>query len=135
VTTLRLGDNHLKGDAAVKLVEAIKGNSSITELDLSGNQIGHEGCQAIAQLLQPKASEIISLNLGKNKLLDRDAAVLCEELCNNTILQELDMSENLLAERAGLAIGAMLQVNLDRVTPLTLPWVLLESVRVFVGAL
>mmetsp|Transcript_13884 Transcript_13884/g.35686 ORF Transcript_13884/g.35686 Transcript_13884/m.35686 type:complete len:376 (+) Transcript_13884:295-1422(+) len=111
VTTLRLGDNHLKADAALKLVEAIKGNSCITELDLSGNQVGHEGCQAIAQLLQPKASELISLSLAKNKLLDRDAVALCQELSNNTVMQELDLSENMLGERAGVALGAMAQQN------------------------
>ncbi len=54
VTVLRLGDNHLKSDAVVKLVEAISGNSRITELDLSGNKIGHDGALAIAKLLKPK---------------------------------------------------------------------------------
>ncbi len=58
-----------------------------------------------------QASEISILNLSKNKLLDRDAVALTEVLINNTILQELDLSENLLGERAGLAIGAMVQVK------------------------
>uniref|UniRef100_A0A061SAY4 Leucine-rich repeat-containing protein loc400891-like n=1 Tax=Tetraselmis sp. GSL018 TaxID=582737 RepID=A0A061SAY4_9CHLO len=111
VSTLRLGDNHLGPEAAVKLVEAISGNNSITELDLSRNRIGHEGCKAIAKLLAPKASEIRHLNLSNNKLLDRDAVALCEVLSNNTTMQELDMSSNLLAEKAGVAIGGMVQQN------------------------
>lgn len=111
VTTLRLGDNHLKADAVMKLAEAITGNNAITELDLSGNQIGHDGCQAIAQLLLPKASEIGTLNLSNNKLLDRDAVCLAEVLTNNKNMRELDVSQNLFAEKAGVAIGNMMQQN------------------------
>lgn len=54
----------------LQLLEAMKGNSSVTSVDLSGNHISDEGAQAIAAVLSSAshAKELIELDLRDNPL-------------------------------------------------------------------
>lgn len=73
---------------------------SMTEVDLSDNNLVDYGARAIADMLKEN-STLVNLNLSGNNLTDRSAEHLSPALITNSKLQHLDLSHNALGERAG----------------------------------
>lgn len=89
------GDIELGG-----LVDVLGRSRHLTELILSNNGIGRNGCTSLARLLK-KNSSLKALNLNFNPITDECAAILAEGLANNTELNWLDLGENKIMTRLG----------------------------------
>ncbi len=94
----------------VVLAEALKGNSSLTELYLSGNKIGVHGASVLAGALKENTS-LTELDLSLNNNNDLCAAGLAEALQKNTNLTRLNLSGNYIGDQGATGLAAALQVN------------------------
>jgi hypothetical protein len=54
---------------------------------------------------------VVELNLRGNSLYDAGCAAVCEALLTNTTIKVLELAENRLREKGGMAIGAMIKKN------------------------
>ncbi|KAL9965575.1 hypothetical protein ACROYT_G029390 [Oculina patagonica] len=95
---------------AVVLAKALKGNSSLTELDLSDNNIGDQGATGLAEALKNNKS-LTELGLSDNNIDDQGATGLAEALQNNKSLTELDLSVNNIGDQGATALAVALQKN------------------------
>ncbi|CAM9745864.1 unnamed protein product [Discosporangium mesarthrocarpum] len=98
----------------VLVAEALGPNESVEELDLSGNDMGHEAGMALANSLrvlyrsgkEVRPCSIRRLDLCHN-LLGKDAGVTILRALMNPVTEYLDMSFTGLEESAGEAIGRL----------------------------
>ncbi|XP_034044094.1 leucine-rich repeat-containing protein 34 [Thalassophryne amazonica] len=86
-------------------------NSSVTELDVSYNNITDEGAKHLADLLQEEPSALRSLDLKFNNITAGGAEVLAKNLQCNAALVTLRLSGNKFGDGGGVHIARMLQVN------------------------
>jgi len=82
----------------------------MTELELSGNEIGDEGAKAIAEALKVNAV-LTELRLGANNIGDDGAKVIAEALKVNAVLTKLSLWENSIGPEGAIAIAEALKVN------------------------
>lgn len=54
---------------------------------------------------------LLELNLRCNSLYDAGCIAICEALSANTCLKSIELGENRLREKSGVAIGAMIKKN------------------------
>eukprot|EP00897_Mesotaenium_endlicherianum_P003201 jgi/Mesen1/2909/ME000175S02065 len=74
---VQLGKCRVGDKKARKLFEAMKGNKTVTSIDLSENTISDDGLQALATVLAGGAApDLISLNLKSNPITEKGRAVL-----------------------------------------------------------
>ena len=98
--TWRISDAHI-----VALAEALKQNTSLTELDLSSNHISDQGAADLAEALKQNMS-LTELNLSANDISAQGAAALAEALKQNTSLTQLNLSQRYLSSNSISAQGA-----------------------------
>ncbi|XP_078251373.1 NACHT, LRR and PYD domains-containing protein 3-like isoform X4 [Rhinoraja longicauda] len=138
LTELDLGDNKL-GDSGVKLVSAALGNPdckiqrlelrtvgltdcgaedlvsalstnpSLTELELSGNNLGDSGVKLVSAALRNPDCKIQRLELCSVGLTDSGAEDLASALSTNRSLTELDLSGNNLGDSGVKPVSAALR--------------------------
>ena len=100
LTTLNLAGNQICGldeygegtytvDGIKALAKALV-KAPLTTLDISINQIGDEGAQALAKALKVNAAVLTSLGLGNNTIRDQGAAAIAEALKVNAALTKLE---------------------------------------------
>ncbi|KAL9965559.1 hypothetical protein ACROYT_G029373 [Oculina patagonica] len=97
---------------ATALAEALQRNTSLTVLDLSGNNIGDHGATALAEALQRNTSLTV-LYLLMNKIGDHGATGLAEALQRNTSLTVLDLSGNNIGDHGAAGLAEALQTNIS----------------------
>jgi Ran GTPase-activating protein (RanGAP) involved in mRNA processing and transport len=109
-------------------VVAATENDSLTELDLSNNEIGMSeispvlkkrngsGAEALAAILSLDDCRIESLNLRWNHIKLQGGHDLVRSLNHNTSLLHLDLAYNSLGNRAGEMLGSALLCNQTLVT-------------------
>lgn len=137
VTELRLRSLGLNDENIGVLLEALRGRSTLTVLDLSFNHcrsmeavaalVSDPGCRlhelvlgfqnmwqssqiefaALARALR-KNKSITKLSLRRNKLKDSDLLLLTTALTCNYTLQQLDLRENLISSEGIRALAAVL---------------------------
>ncbi|KJE94238.1 TKL/IRAK protein kinase [Capsaspora owczarzaki ATCC 30864] len=102
-------------DDALVIAEGLKANGNLQYLELSDNQIGDAGAQAIGSALRNK-STLIALSLNENKISDIGAFAVAEGLQASTALTQLGMSVNQIGDAGARAIGSVLRnkANLAR---------------------
>ena len=89
----------ITGKSVTSLVQAITACAQLTALDLSGNDIGDEGCQALAVSMLHECSEICSfphlrrLNLSNCNIKDDGISFLANMLKNYFSLKFLGMTK------------------------------------------
>ena len=106
-----------------ELMEKLKENRSVEELDLSHNLIGaHEarnivipefdtGPEIVAEFLQDYRCMLVVLNLSWNSIRKDSARQLSEAIGRNKTLEVVDLSYNAFGDVGGQAIGDMLHHN------------------------
>ncbi len=106
VTTLRMGWCKITKDGAWYLADAIKYNEHICTLDLRGNELGDEGCTALAQSLQVVNENLISLDLGYNEIKDNGAFALAQAIKSNAngALQSISVNNNYITKFGEVAL-------------------------------
>jgi len=103
--SLDLSSKGLSPAAAVLLAGVLRGNSSITKLNLGGNKLGAEGGKIIADMLPQ--TKITSLDLGYNNIGVEGGKALAAVL-PQTQITSLNLSENSIGVEGGKALAAVL---------------------------
>ncbi|WP_375331722.1 hypothetical protein [Candidatus Tisiphia endosymbiont of Temnostethus pusillus] len=112
ITNLNLSSNQI-GDAGAKsLAECLKDNKSITTLKLNNNQIGDAGAKSLAECLKDNKS-ITTLKLNNNQIGDAGAKSLAECLKDNKSITNLYLSSNQIGDVIAKEIATELQINKD----------------------
>ena len=101
--TLHLIHNNISGG-----VSALENHTKLCTLSLQHNNIGREGCLAIANLLQKEDSMLKELNLDANDIDDEGAEILATSLKRNDTLYDLRLDGNKLGKRGCLAFLKLL---------------------------
>ncbi|KJE94346.1 hypothetical protein CAOG_005004 [Capsaspora owczarzaki ATCC 30864] len=97
-------------DEAQAIAEALKVNTTLTQLDLSDDKIGDVGAQAIAEALKVNTT-LIQLHLHGNQIGDAGTQALAEALKVNTTLTQLHLQRNQIGHVGAQAIAEALKVN------------------------
>jgi hypothetical protein len=123
LTKLSLARNKLKEAGTKAICEALEQNTTLKELDISGdrrrsNTGGSAGAKHVAKMLRVKGA-LTKLSLARNQLEEAGTKSICEALEQNTTLKELDISGGHDDYNIGYNIGSagakhvakMLRVN------------------------
>jgi len=114
ITSLRLSGNEMDhpvgNKGAAKLAEALKHNTSLTELDLVDSRVGDEGATKLAEALRQNTT-LVSLLLRNNNVEDKGAMKLAEALKFNTTLVELNLDNNGVNDGGATKLAETLQCN------------------------
>ena len=124
ITDLSVVDNWITPYGGEAILEAIRTNTRIQALDVSENRLGYRAGQMgheaelgkiLFSLLQNESQcrQLKKIVLRDNHIGDKDMEKVCEALCSNTWLHEIDVSYNELGPLSGKAIGNMLSSNMD----------------------
>ncbi|XP_004363847.2 hypothetical protein CAOG_03008 [Capsaspora owczarzaki ATCC 30864] len=99
------------GNAEAKAIaEAIKVNTTMTELKLGGNLIADVGARAIAEAVRANCTLTV-VDLAENRIGDAGARAFAETLKVNNTLTKLDLNENQIGDAGAQAIAEALKVN------------------------
>ncbi len=107
---VRLNNKGLTADACEDIFEALSLNQNLLELDLSGNDIGDDGTDALCRFLSsPAAVNLTALSVAKNGLNAWNCSRIAKACRKPTALQSLNLSGNEVGS-AGLGeIGRLVQ--------------------------
>ncbi|XP_067050400.1 NLR family CARD domain-containing protein 3-like isoform X2 [Acropora muricata] len=89
---------------------ALRVNTSLTSLDLSGNSIGSKGASSLSEVLRVNTS-LTSLCLTDNSIGAEGASSLSEALRVNTSLTSLDLRVNSIGDEGANSLSKALKVN------------------------
>jgi Ran GTPase-activating protein (RanGAP) involved in mRNA processing and transport len=107
-----LAQDSLLNDAGYlhKFTTTLRHNVTITELDLSRNEVRESGIEAIASALVDNTS-IVTLKLYSCKISTNGIISLANMLLYNSTITELDMGSNAITSEGILALSNTLQHN------------------------
>ena len=106
VTTLDLSHNNIDDEGAQALAGALQGNTSVTTLHLRSNNIGSDGAQALARALQGNTT-LTTLDLSWNNIAPGGAAALAGALRGNTTLTTLRLQGNNIGDEGAAALAGL----------------------------
>ena len=99
------------GDAAAAVLAAVlETNTTLTNLNLSGNNLCPAGAESIAAALKTNTT-LTNLGLDDNNLGPAGAASLATALKTNTSLKSLDLSDNNLGPAGAESLATALKTN------------------------
>ena len=110
LTQLDLRRNDIGDKGATGIAKALKVNSTLTVLYLSGNDVGDQGATGLAEALKVN-SALTVLHLRSNDVGDQGATGLAEALKVNSTLTELDLSYLDIADQCATGLAEALKVN------------------------
>ncbi|XP_059816909.1 NACHT, LRR and PYD domains-containing protein 3-like [Hypanus sabinus] len=109
IQTLGLRGVGLTDSGAEDLVSALSTNPSLTELDLSNNELGDSGVKLVSAALRNSECKIQTLWLTRVGLTDSGAEDLVSALSTNPSLTELELSGNKLGDSGVKLVSAALR--------------------------
>ncbi|GCB67598.1 hypothetical protein scyTo_0015135 [Scyliorhinus torazame] len=98
IQTLDLNENDLTDSCAEDLASALSANQSLTDLELSNNNLGDSGVKILTAALRSSECKVQKLSLSDNTLTDSCAKDLSSALNANWILKDLDLGWNKLGD-------------------------------------
>ncbi|KAL0239727.1 hypothetical protein GEMRC1_009835 [Eukaryota sp. GEM-RC1] len=110
VTNLNLNGNRIGDEGARALAEVLKVNNTITSVDLGGNRIGDEGARALAEVLKVN-NTITSVYLGANSISAEGVRALVEMLKVNTSVTGVNLGGNSIRAEGARVLAEVLKVN------------------------
>jgi Ran GTPase-activating protein (RanGAP) involved in mRNA processing and transport len=125
LTQLDLSRNSLNGKSGTELSLVLQSNSSLRCLKLQGNNIGKEGATALSEGLKVNNS-LSELNISGNYMYSEGVTAICEALKHNSALLDLNMSNNSCKTDGAIAVSEMLKVN-STLQNLDLSWNCMED--------
>ncbi len=81
---------------------------SIKSLDISGNNVGIPGIQSLSKILVDTTFSLQELDLSNNALADRATIILMNALKENNTLTKLDISKNKIGITGMRAVSSYL---------------------------
>ncbi|XP_059817951.1 NACHT, LRR and PYD domains-containing protein 3-like isoform X2 [Hypanus sabinus] len=109
IQRLGLGYVGLTDSGAEDLVSALSTNTSLTDLDLSGNKLGDSGVKLVSAALRNPECKIQRLGLNRVGLTDSGAEDLVSALSTNPSLTVLNLSGNKLGDSGVKLVSAALR--------------------------
>lgn len=111
LTKLNLSDNFLDPDGITCILNVlVKKNHFLRQLDLTHNEAGSKGANALAQVLREN-QRFKWISLKGHNLGPEEATVLADALKENKGLTFLDMENNMILCQGGQAMAKALAVN------------------------
>ena len=110
VTKLVVSDNSITERGAATLVEMLKENGTLQQLDVSGNFVGNGGATALAEMLTENGT-LQQLDIRSNHISMEGVTALAGMLKENRLLQQLDVSYNPIGDGGATALAEMLKEN------------------------
>ena len=110
LTNLNLSINNLGPTSAESLAPALKTNTTLIKLNLSINNLGPAGAESLATVLKTNKT-LTKLNLSINNLGPGGAKSLATTLTTNTTLTDLDLGANNLGPAGAKSLAKALQSN------------------------
>ena len=110
VTELNLSSNQIGDDGIEKLANALRVNNTLQNLDVSNNKIGNRGVESLANALKENKT-LKSIDLGSNKIGDIGMEELANALIVNKSLKNLDVSNNNIGNQGVESLANALKVN------------------------
>ena len=107
---LNLSGNYLGDAGCAALIEGIHTQCKLTVMNLSGNDIGHAGCAKVAQSIGNNLV-LTNLNLSNNKIGDDGCVALAESIRTNSTLKVLNLSHNEIGKKGSEALADLIQNN------------------------
>ena len=99
-----------KQSDGLTIAQALRSNSTLTTLDLSGNKIEDTGATAIAEALKSNFT-LTTLDLHGNEIEDKGAAAIAHALIYNSILTTLSLQYNDVSKPIELSIRKHMETN------------------------
>jgi Ran GTPase-activating protein (RanGAP) involved in mRNA processing and transport len=93
-----------------QLADALRGNTSLTAIDLGGNELGAQGVKYIADALRVNTS-LTTVYLGGNEIGDQGAQYLADALRVNSSLNAIYIESNNISAQGARSLADALQVN------------------------
>ncbi|XP_062974549.1 leucine-rich repeat-containing protein 74A [Elgaria multicarinata webbii] len=121
ITHLELEDNWILGEGTTYLVQMLRENCYIQEMNISNNHLNTDGAEAICRMFFNNISNIRAIQLAGNNFREEAALYFSESLMANYRVIELDLSHNEFADKAGEQLGQMLANN-ESLEILNLSW-------------
>ncbi|CAG5122911.1 unnamed protein product, partial [Candidula unifasciata] len=109
-TAITMRYRGLGADAVKAIALALRDNTTLDRLDISGNWIGAEGSRFICRLLEENDS-ITNLALNDNKIGSDGGLYVAKMIQVNTGLRRLDLSGNALDDKCAEALALALESN------------------------
>jgi Ran GTPase-activating protein (RanGAP) involved in mRNA processing and transport len=108
-SSMGVGNNRMGARGAARLGKALKSTQYITALDLSGNDIGDEGCFGLEGCIGNDS--LTDIDLKNNGIGDEGGAVLAQVFAEHPMLTHINLSHNDLGAQSATQFGAMLAEN------------------------
>ena len=108
---LSLKFNKIRWEGLNIIIFSLSRNTSLTVLDLTGNQICFQGMIYVRDYLKDNNNVLKSLILCGNKLRDQGAKVLADGLVSNKVLVHLDITNNDIGEKGFIDFGNKIKEN------------------------
>eukprot|EP01094_Clydonella_sp_ATCC50884_P021598 TRINITY_DN478_c0_g1_i2.p1 TRINITY_DN478_c0_g1~~TRINITY_DN478_c0_g1_i2.p1 ORF type:complete len:141 (-),score=25.94 TRINITY_DN478_c0_g1_i2:187-609(-) len=112
-TSIDLRRCNIDDEGVARLAEALKTNTTVTELDLSENRITAASGARLAEVLKTNTT-LTRLVLFINSLLDEGVEHLEEALRTNTTLTYIDVGANDVCETLFFSVQKMVVANRER---------------------
>ncbi|KAL0208034.1 hypothetical protein P9112_010621 [Eukaryota sp. TZLM1-RC] len=110
LTQLNLSDNNIADEGASSLARALESNYTLTQMNLSDNNIADEGASSLARALESNYT-LTQLNLSDNNIADEGASSLARALESNYTLTQLNLSDNNIADEGASSLARALESN------------------------
>ena len=110
LTQLDLRDNNIGDAGATSLAEAMKVNTTLTQLVLRQNNIGDAGAASLAEAMKVNTT-LTQLDLLGNNIGDAGATSLAEAMKVNTTLTQLVLWQNSIGDTGATSLGKAMKVN------------------------
>ena len=108
---VNLSNNNINEEGAEAIAKALEGNDSLEKLDMMGNNICDVGAKAFGSCLKINCT-LCEINLSGNAIQNRGAQGIAQALIkDNSTLQKLDISDNLLTDDGVIFISDCLKSN------------------------
>lgn len=105
ITILDVSNNPITSAPSTMLAfsEALKNNTQIVELNLSGTLLDDSACPYLAEVLINN-TRLETLNLSHNRISEKGGAILAPSIAENAYLKNLDISWNLIRGKGAKAL-------------------------------
>ena len=110
LTNLELSGNYIGDSGAASLSQALAANSSLTNLSLWNNKIGDSGATSLSQALAAN-SFLTKLELGCNEIGPSGAASFFQALAANSSLTNLHLECNMIGDSGAASLSQALAAN------------------------
>ena len=110
LTQLLLYDNNIGAADATSLAEAMKVNTTLTQLDLSYNGIGAAGAASLAEVIKVNKT-LTQLTLQDSNIGAAGAAFLAEAMEVNTTLTQLNLTFDRISPAGTASLAEAVKVN------------------------